>query len=141
LLGILLVELLLTRTLVEILRHALLEAGHTSGKTGLRSPGSFFLVSRKSSRSVGSKTAAHAATARQRAAERDEDGRCDQTLRTAHVRFSALRNRRKQRVQRFCARAQAGGVFAVIGNQVSHCRVAAVSLARHADSASNSRAV
>src|SRR4029078_13412979 len=30
---------------------------------------------------------AHAATARQRARERDEDGSCDQTLRAAHGRF------------------------------------------------------
>jgi len=47
-LRILLVDLLLARTLVEILRHAPARGpARRPGKTGLRSPGSFFLVSRK----------------------------------------------------------------------------------------------
>ena len=123
--------------------------GTPSGKTGLRSPGSFFLVSRKSSISRRIPIAHAAGAAGQRAGQRDEDCSCDQTLRAAHGRFltqldflpSALGDRRQQRLQRFGTRAQAWRRLAVTGNQSSHCRAATVSLARQADNASSSRAV
>ena len=58
--------------------------------------------------------------------KRDDDSGGDQTLRAAHGRFltqlfippSALRDRRKQCLQRFGTRAQARRRLAVIGNQI-----------------------
>ena len=96
--------------------------GTPSGNTGLRSPGSFFLVSMKSIRSDGSKldrppppqpaSAPDSATRTVTAISR-----CDATL--FDLSLSQLfRHRWQQRLQRFGPRAQPRRRVAVIGNHI-----------------------
>ena len=101
--------------------------GTPSGKTGLRSPGIFFLVSRKSSKSVGSKLLRPtSAAARQRAGKRDNNRGSDQDVATrawsiSHSSVfppSAFGNRGQQGLQRFDARTEPRRRLTVIGNHV-----------------------
>src|SRR6185437_544136 len=100
--------------------------GTPLGKTGSRLPGSFFLVSRKSSRSLGSKllprlleqpaSTADSATTIEAAIRRCDRRMVDFSFNS--VRPSAFRDRRQQGLQRFGARAHAGRRLGVIGDHV-----------------------
>src|SRR5258705_13926000 len=89
------------------------------------------------------------AGATQRARQRDEDSGGDQTLRAAHGRFLTHLFSRRQLFatggSNACSASarerRLGGVSPPLAITSSHCRAAAPSLARHADSATNSRAV
>src|SRR6185437_3234846 len=117
---VLLVELLLLPldiVLVEILRNALIEAGHAVGEYRLALARQL-LLGIKPVEHVGriEVSAETARAAGKHARERDEQRGCDQTVRAAYGRSlgqthssrpSALRNRRQQGLQCFGARAQA----------------------------------
>src|SRR6185437_6382181 len=151
---VLLVELLLLLpldiVLVEILRNALIEAGHAVGEYRLALARQLLLgikpVEHVGWIEVRAKTARAAG---KHARERDEQRGCDQTVRAAYGRSlgqthssrpSALRNRRQQGLQCFGARAQARRRLVVGQIWSSQSRAAVVSLAWKADSASSSRA-
>src|SRR5258705_1165436 len=100
--------------------------GTPSGNTGLRSPGSFFLVSSQSSRSLGSKllmppaqpaNAPDSAIRTAAAIRRCEQRMVDFSLNSVYLP-SAFRDRRKQPLQRLGTRAQAWRRLAVVGNQI-----------------------
>src|SRR5438552_595889 len=82
---VLLVELLLAGALVEILGHALLEAGHAFGEHRLAVARKLLLGVEKVEH-VGGIEIGHAATAAagQRAGKRGDDGKGDQVFRSAH---------------------------------------------------------
>src|SRR5712671_427305 len=84
-LRVLLVDLLLAGALVEILRHALLEARHAFGEDRLALARKLFLGVEEIEQ-IGRIETAHAATAAagQRAGQRDDDGKGDQAFRSAH---------------------------------------------------------
>src|SRR4029453_2548789 len=138
---------LLARALVEILRHALLEARHAFGEHRLAVTGQLLLGIEKVE-TIGRVEIASAATACQRTRKRDEDGSCDQTLRAAHTgfpnsfcRYQLLATGGSKACSASARERRLGGVSPSLAIRSSHCRVAAASLARQADSASNSRAV
>src|SRR5947209_8313226 len=122
--------------------------GTPSGKTGLRSPGSFFLVSRESSKSVGSQfdrpleqpaSALDSAT-RTVAAIR----RCERRM--FYVSLGSFRRQLFATGGSNACRASArerrpGGVSPSLAIMSSHFRAATASPARQADNASISRAV
>ena len=127
--------------------------GTPSGNTGLRSPGSFFLLSSQSSISVGSKldnppeqpaSAADNAT-RTAAAIR----RCERRMVDIPITFLSPPYPCRQLFatdgSKACSASarerMPGGVSASLAIISSHWRAAVVSLARQADSASNSRAL
>src|SRR5258705_11854836 len=112
---------LLTGALVEILRHALLQARHAFGEHRLAVTGQL-LLGIEEVEQIGRIETGRAATACQRTRKRDEDGGCDQTLRAAHTKFptqsglyaSAFGDWRQQGLERFGARAQARRRFALL---------------------------
>src|SRR5258705_4813631 len=77
---------MLAGAFVEILRQALLKAGHAFGEHRLAVTGQL-LLGIEEVEQIGRVEIASAATACQRARKRDEDGGCDQTLRAAHTGF------------------------------------------------------
>ncbi len=122
--------------------------GTPSGKTGLRSPGSFFLVSRKSSRSVGSqllKPPEQPASAPDSATGQQQ--RSDVASGAWSISHSTLFRRQlfatggSNACSASARERRPGGVSPSLAIRSSHCRAAVVSLARQADSASSSRAV
>ncbi len=140
------------RAFIKISRHALLKARHAFGKTALRSPGSFFLVSRKSNKSVGSilgtlKLPQPTSAPDNMASTVAAINRLTRLLfRFSVTLASTLSTQLLAPAGSKACNASArermlGGVCASAAIASSHCRVAVVSLLRQADSASNSRAV
>src|SRR6476469_3230787 len=124
--GVLLIDLLLRGTLVQILRHALLEARHTVREYRLAFARQLFLGVEEVEQ-IGRIEVAHAAgAAGQRARQGDDDSGGDQALREAHGRFltqlyflpSAFRDRWQQPLQRLGTRAQVWRRLAVVGNLI-----------------------
>ena len=138
------------RALVQILRHALLEARHAVGENRLALARQLFLGVEQIEQIARIEAAKAAGAAGQRARQRDQDGSSDQTLRAAHGRFltqlvfSAVSFSRPAAATPAALRRASAGSAASRRHWQSDpatCRAAVVSLARQADSASNSRAV
>ena len=122
--------------------------GTPSGNTGLRSPGSFFLVSRKSSRSDGSQSVCRCRSRPARRTARSGQRRRSDVASGAwsishSTRFprQLLATGGSNACSASARERRLAGVSPSLAIMSSHCRVAAASLARQADSASNSRAV
>src|SRR5712671_2766138 len=148
-LGVLLVQLLLRRALVQFLRHTLLEARHAIGENRLAFARQLLLGVEEIEQVGRIPVAKTARAAGQDARQRDNDSGGDQTLRAAHGRFLTQFFLSRQLFatggSNACSASarerKLGGVSPSLAIRSSHCRAAAVSLARQADSASNSRAV
>src|SRR4051794_30706308 len=133
---------LLDAALVQVLRHALLQPWHTLREDGLALAWQFFLCIEPVEQVRRIEVAKAGAAAGQRARQRDDDGGGNETLR-AHGRFSTqlLATGGSKACSASARERRLAGVSPSLAIMSSHCRVAAASLARHADSASSSRAV
>jgi len=111
------------RSLVQILRYALLEAGTPSGNTGLRHQAAFLLGVEEVEQVTRVETEMHRHRSQPARCKALWQQRCDQTLRAAHDQsLTQLLANGAQGLQGFGARTQLDGSFAHHCATVEHFR-------------------